>query len=767
MGTSKKAETVMRPRSLADDLRQRSDEQLEVLFATRPDLLHPVPTDLGQLAVRATTSPSVSAALDALNHIELSICEVLAALPDPTARADIHFGLKNSIGYNEKLIDAAIDRLHASALVWGDDEELHLVRVARESFGAYPCGLAASFADSRRKVREYATKKTLAEKTLASGPDEVRDIMNQLLWGTPAGTMRQANRSVQIEDAKSPLEWLLAHELIVPVSDTSVVVPREVSISLRNGLLLKEIKTESCKPVLSSVDFKRVNDTGAHAALDFVRLVETLLEAWSIEPPAQLRGGGLAIRDLTAAKDLLRVSEHLTALVIEVAFAAGLLGADASEGWLPTSTYDRWLSIDDASRWTLLAQSWRDMVRAPHVVGGDGGDRINSLTSAVERGFINPLRISLLDIFLGLEDGETTSAVIVTDYLDWHRPRRSSMVRAAAVSAVLEEAATLGITALGALTSFGGSVAKGDDPTKVLGSLLPNPVDHVIVQADLTALAPGRLAANQRRTMAVLADVESTGAATTYRFTENSIRRALDQGQSSNDILEFLAALSKTPLPQPLTYLIEDVARKHGVLRVGVASIYLRCDDEQLVATVQADRRLASLKFRSLAPGIVVSSSPADIVLEKLRACGYAPVGESAEGKVLIHRPDTKRTSVRAVASPVTVTGPSSRLVTAAVKALRAGERVDASKPASTNGPRSTTSQTLTLLNDALAQGKEVWIGYADKGGMTSERIVEPLTITGGFLTAFDVRTNEVRTFTIARITGAELAENIDEEGTA
>ena len=64
-------------------------------------------------------------------------------------------------------------------------------------------------------------------------------------------------------------------------------------------------------------------------------------------------------------------------------------------------------------------------------------------------------------------------------------------------------------------------------------------------------------------------------------------------------------------------------------------------------------------------------------------------------------------------------------------------------------------------------QGKEVWIGYADKGGITSERIVEPLTITGGFLTAFDVRTNEVRTFTVARITGAELAENVDEEGTA
>ena len=237
MRTSESAEIQLRPRSLADDLRHRTDAQLEALFATRPDLLHPVPTDLGQLAVRATTSPSVSSALDALNHIELSVCEVLAALPDPAARTDVHAGLTSATGYQSQVIDAAIDRLLSSALVWGDDEELHLVRVARESFGAYPCGLAASFADSRRKVREYGSKKNLAAKTLASGSDDVREIMGQLLWGTPAGTMRQANRSVRIEDAKSPLEWLLAHELIVPTSDNSVVVPREVSLALRDGLL--------------------------------------------------------------------------------------------------------------------------------------------------------------------------------------------------------------------------------------------------------------------------------------------------------------------------------------------------------------------------------------------------------------------------------------------------------------------------------------------------------------------------------------------------
>jgi predicted DNA-binding transcriptional regulator YafY len=195
-----------------------------------------------------------------------------------------------------------------------------------------------------------------------------------------------------------------------------------------------------------------------------------------------------------------------------------------------------------------------------------------------------------------------------------------------------------------------------------------------------------------------------------------------------------------------------------------VASIYLRCDDPQLIATVQADRRLASLKFRELAPGIVVSSAPADLVLDRLREAGYAPVAESAEGTVLIHRPDTKRTSAKAPTPEVTVSTASDRLVAAAVKALRAGERADKAKPESGTGPKTTTAETMSLLNEALATQLEVWIGYADKGGMTTERVIEPLSISGGFLSAFDVRSNEVRTFTIARITGVELMKK---EGSA
>ncbi|MBX4308611.1 helicase-associated domain-containing protein, partial [Mycobacterium tuberculosis] len=70
-----------------------------------------------------------------------------------------------------------------------------------------------------------------------------------------------------------------------------------------------------------------------------------------------------------------------------------------------------------------------------------------------------------------------------------------------------------------------------DELEPVLRAALPEPVSEVIVQADLTILAPGPLVPELAADFALLADVESAGAATTYRVTETSLRRALDSGR--------------------------------------------------------------------------------------------------------------------------------------------------------------------------------------------------------------------------------------------
>ncbi|MPY64930.1 helicase-associated domain-containing protein, partial [Streptomyces spongiae] len=178
----------------------------------------------------------------------------------------------------------------------------------------------------------------------------------------------------------------------------------------------------------------------------------------------------------------------------------------------------------------------------------------------------------------------------------------------------------------------------------LLAPLLPEPLDHVLLQADLTAVAPGPLQRPLADTLDVLADVESKGGATVYRFTPASVRRALDAGRAASDLHAFLTAHSRTPVPQPLAYLIDDVARRHGHLRVGAASAYVRCDDDTVLGEILADKRSAPLGLRRLAPTVLAAQADPATLLEGLRSLGYAPAAESAEGDVLITRAHAHRT---------------------------------------------------------------------------------------------------------------------------
>ncbi|MDN3052988.1 helicase-associated domain-containing protein [Streptomyces sp. SRF1] len=352
---------------------------------------------------------------------------------------------------------------------------------------------------------------------------------------------------------------------------------------------------------------------------------------------------------------------------------------------------------------------------------------------------------------------------------------------------------------------------------RLLAPLLPEPLDHVLLQADLTAVAPGPLERPLAETLGILADIESKGGATVYRFTPESVRRALDAGRTADDVHTFLAAHSRTPVPQPLTYLVDDVARRHGRLRVGAASAYLRCDDDALLAEILADRRSAGLRLRRLAPTVLAAQAPPDTLLEGLRAMGYAPAAESAEGDVVVTRPEAQRTPPRRPPVPVPEGPPvpDAALLAAAVRAIRAGDLAATAprKPTATSGPgtgagagaeagsgvgagtgsgagsrpgggarsgtgagtgtgagsaatgdrlpRTTLADTLATMQAAALTGSNVWIGYVNADGAATQRVIAPVRVEGGFVTAYDHTADEVRTYPLHRITGAaELAED-------
>ncbi|MEV7658241.1 helicase C-terminal domain-containing protein [Streptomyces anulatus] len=821
--------TTTPPRTLAEALRARGDESLAGLLRARPDLLNPVPNDITQLATRAGTRASVVRALEHLDRFALQTAEALAVAPDP-APYDTLLSLLTGDGLDDgdqrddagaaitAALPGALSTLREQALVWGEDDRLRLVRTARELLAPSPqhpspTGLGPTVSEatagmSPGRLQEILaatglpathdpvsavaalaalfTDRTRMAELLDTAPVEALSVLDRLVWGPPYGEVTP--------NPTPPVKWLRDRGLLLPVSTRTVVLPREAALHLRAGRAHRV--PEPIPPAVGATaerDPQAVDRAAAGQAFTALSTVEELLKLWNGGGPAILRAGGLSVRELKRAATALDVTEPIAAFWIELAYGAGLLATDGEpdERYAPTPASDEWLDLSAENRWTHLATAWLAATRTPGLVGGQDakGRALSALGPELDRSAAPDVRRRVLALFAELPPGTAPDAETLLRRLRWERPLRGGATPSAATGAgegadlrsrlalwTLGEAELLGITGRGALSSQARALLdEGQDAAAArLAPLIPEPLDHVLLQADLTAVAPGPLERPLADTLSVLADVESKGGATVYRFTPGSVRRALDAGQAAADLHAFLAAHSRTPVPQPLSYLIDDVARRHGHLRIGAASAYVRCDDEAVLNEILADRRSTGLRLRRLAPTVLASQADPGSLLEALRDMGYAPAAESAEGDVLITRAGARRTPPRTPPVPVPEGPPvpDDTLLGAAVRAIRAGDtaatvaRKDTSEaPSSTTPagalPRTTPAETLATVQAAAMTGSAVWIGYVNADGAASQRVIAPVRVEGGFVTAYDHTADEVRTYPLHRITGvAELTED-------
>jgi hypothetical protein len=340
------------------------------------------------------------------------------------------------------------------------------------------------------------------------------------------------------------------------------------------------------------------------------------------------------------------------------------------------------------------------------------------------------------------------------DIIAWQMPQRFN---AEYIEWTLREAEWLGLTGQGALSEFGIAFLNGTDDLGVERAL-PKPVDHILIQADNSAIAPGPLTVELANMIGTIADIESRGGASVYRFSESSIRRGLDHGQTGEQIKDFLKKTSKTPVPQPLEYLINDVAKRHGRLRVGMAQTYIRCEDEGLLTQILHDKKLESLRFRKLAPQVLICDFEAGDVIATLREANYLPAAENASG-ILISAPAIRRAKSRPKPPRIIseTSAPSEIIIKAAVRTLRTGEKASSHKPREV--PRTTANETLDLLHQYIEEQASLTIGYADTNGGVSNRLIDPISISLGTLIARDHATGEMQSFRIPRITGVSPAK--------
>jgi hypothetical protein len=730
------------PRTLADQFRAWPDERIASLLENRPDLAVPAPVDSAQLAARAAGRTSVVRALELLDRLQL---EVLLAVVQTTPTGAGR--LSEVVHASRASIDAALDRLIDLALVWGPADGLRPLSLVGELVG----------------LPEGPAPERIAA-LLAEVDDQARTILTHLDETDAIGTVAGGTGPIAVADAVTPIEQLLARGLLAGRDDRHVAVPWTVRLHLRGGRSTRDPVDLVPEFAASERDPGLIDRAAAGAAYEFTRRTEMLLEAWATRPPAGLRAGGLAVRDLRAAADLLHCEPGAAALVIETAAAAQLLAIgmndDLDSAWLPTDAYDAWAAGSGGERWTRLAKAWLESPRLVSAIGGRDGDKpVNALTPGLERPWLVEERRILFGELGLLEPGQCLAAgtgiASLLTRMHWRTPRRpAGHVDLAPI--LLQEATALGIVGLDALSSFGRHLCAGQDPAETLDALLPPPVDHVLIQADLTAVAPGPLAQDFARRLGLVADVESRGGATVYRFSVDSVRRAFDSGWSAVEVKDFLSSSSRTPVPQALDYLVDDVSRRFGTLRVGVAESFLRSDDETALTELMHHSAAASLRLRRIAPTVVVSDVPLQVLLPRLRELGAAPVVEAADGTVRVARPDEFRS--RTPRGPAPAGRDLARRVahgSAVVAAIRAGDRAAASRPS--RGPVTAPADVIALLRTAAGEGHPVLIGYLDNHGTSTERVVRPHEVGGGQLTAYDERSDEVRLFAVHRITRAQV----------
>jgi hypothetical protein len=619
--------------------------------------------------------------------------------------------------------------------------------------------LDAAMADTRDLLRR-----------IRALPTPVRRRLRDLRRGGLEGYFQWSGTAVQ---GTAPDRALAAEGLLVPLGHHRIV-PREVAAAAwldDTGARLRG-RPELTAAGTDPATLRPAADAAAH---DLVRGVTALLDIAATDPVTALKRGGIGARERKQLAARLSAGPAELVLWIDLAHQAGLLAA-GPDGYAPTDDYPAWREAEPAAQWAALACAWFVLDHAPTSRDTDGEKEqppplpLSSPAGGMRRAILSAAR-----------EGRSVRAAAAQ--VDWFFPLHDcpDEQRDRKAAAALHESELLGVTAADVLTELGEHLlaVSGEPPDgrpallAARGAALVSTAPcSVILQSDLTAVVSGRPSVGLARLLSAAAVSEARGSATVWRFTPASVRGALDAGWRAADLHEQLAAVAEHGVPQPLTYLIDDVARRHGHVAVrGMRSGVIA--DEATATEILHTKALAALHLSRLAPTVLASPRPPDEVLTRLRAHGWLPMAQDAQGAVIVEsRPEHRAPapSPRAAAPPDRHRVPAADLARALLsRPLGSGrgnpdDRHPGLADATTADADSSSlaqlsaladrldESELDLLADALDNGRAVQITYLDQNRKRSVRTIEPLGLYGPWLEAWCRLRAAERNFTVSHI---------------
>ena len=175
---------------------------------------------------------------------------------------------------------------------------------------------------------------------------------------------------------------------------------------------------------------------------------------------------------------------------------------------LPSTLFDLWQNKEPEDQWRELVSLWKVTSRVAGLVGRTDSRHITALGTELDRSSAALIRTLVLNL-LDENPGIAPTVDSVQKSVLWRYPhRRSISITTDLVEWTLRECEWLGITGSHALSPFGAKFI-ADEENLGINASLPKPVDHILVQADNTAIAPGPLTIEVARMLSTFADIES------------------------------------------------------------------------------------------------------------------------------------------------------------------------------------------------------------------------------------------------------------------
>lgn len=407
--------------------------------------------------------------------------------------------------------------------------------------------------------------------------------------------------------------------------------------------------------------------------------------------------------DLTKPVDFAR-------RVFEIALWADI--ADVVDGrWQLGDRAEDWLSLDNAGRWKLLAERW---------VAAFGAANLATLPKLAPS--VNLERLLRIEYPLA-EDFAASQVGVLASYAE-----------------------SLGLTINAVVTSWMLALQQGDTAKAMaqMAAGLPASDERLIVQADLSMIAPNPLPTQIEIKVRSFAVTEQVGLASTYRLSALSVSSGLEMGLATDEIRDLLTRLSGKELPQPVTYLLQEAERRFGRIRVSndaaTGRTVITSAEPLVITELLNDQKLKALSLHLDENKRLVSRFESDLIYFALRDAGHVAIRVAADGSVI---------SPKAIASRTEKSSVLDRIREDIARMRQADHKI---------GNEPDDDDFMRQIQLAIKLKSKLKIGVKTSGGKELEFVIEPVGLANGRLRGKDRKADVERTLPLDAIVSIELA---------